>query len=76
MKCVLLMIMLMVDSIVITVQIPYIFIAGAILMYNYDRNKYDKKVCVWIPTIGIMQYQYAEDGALHKKKIKYKELFH
>lgn len=75
MKCVLLMIMLMVDSMAIMVQIPYIFIAGAILMYNCDRNKYDKKICVWIPTIGIMQYQYAEDGILHKKEVGYKELF-
>ena len=76
MKCVLLMIMLMVDSIVVMIQIPYMFIGGVILMYNCDRNKYNKKIRVWIPTIGIMQYQYAEDGVLYKKEIRYKELFH
>lgn len=76
MKCVLLMIMLMVDSIVVMIQIPYLFIAGAILMYDCDRNKYNKKIRAWIPTVGIMQYQYAEDGLLHKKEIRYKELFH
>lgn len=75
MKCVLRMVMLIVDLIVVMIQIPYLFISGAILAYDCYRNKYNKKICAWIPAVGIIQYQCAEDGVLHKKEIRYKELF-
>lgn len=74
MKLIMEAISIVIDLIAVLIQVPYLYIASMFLVMDYEKNKYDKKVYAWIPTMGFLRYQYAENGKLYKTRIKYKNL--
>lgn len=64
-----------IDFVVLLVQVPYMFIAGAIIGGSYIPLVGSNYMYIWFPTDGVFKLWMRPNGDLTYDLITYEELF-